>query len=130
MFGVLLPLMIGGLTHQIGSKSRNVYRAVLFLPVLISPLVAALTWNFLLAPNGGAVNEITGVFGAAAVNWLFDSGDGEVRHRPHRRVGRSSESPSSSLPQAWRRSTRITTPPPPPTARPAGRPSDRSPCRS
>jgi multiple sugar transport system permease protein len=73
LFGVVLPLIIGGLTHQIGAKSRNVYRAVLFLPVLISPLVAALTWNFLLAPNGGAVNDITGVFGAAPVNWLFDS---------------------------------------------------------
>jgi multiple sugar transport system permease protein len=73
VFGVLLPLVVGGLTHQIGTKSRNVYRAVLFLPVLISPLVAALTWNFLLAPNGGAVNQLTGVFGAAPVNWLFDA---------------------------------------------------------
>lgn len=72
VFGVLVPLAVGGLTHQLRAGARSVYRALLFLPVLVSPLVAALAWNFLLAPNGGAVNKIIGVFGFSSVNWLFE----------------------------------------------------------
>lgn len=72
LFGVLVPLGVGGLTHQVRAGARSVYRALLFLPVLVSPLVAALAWNFLLAPNGGAVNKIIGVFGFSSVNWLFE----------------------------------------------------------
>jgi multiple sugar transport system permease protein len=69
-FGVALPLAIGGLTQQVGQRSRAVYRGLIFVPVLVSPIVAATLWNFLLAPNGGLVNRVLSAFGIGAVNWL------------------------------------------------------------
>jgi multiple sugar transport system permease protein len=70
IFGVALPLVIGGLTQQVGSRSRALYRGLIFVPVLVSPIVAATLWNFLLAPNGGLVNRVLSVFGIGSVNWL------------------------------------------------------------
>jgi multiple sugar transport system permease protein len=70
VFGVVLPLAIGGLTQQVGSRSRALYRGLIFVPVLVSPIVAATLWNFLLAPNGGLVNRVLSLFGIGAVNWL------------------------------------------------------------
>jgi multiple sugar transport system permease protein len=71
VFGVVLPLIIGGLSQQVGKRAQSFYRAILFLPVLVAPLVAAAIWSFLLAPNGGLVNQVTAWFGAAPQNWLF-----------------------------------------------------------
>jgi multiple sugar transport system permease protein len=74
VFGVALPLVIGGLTQQVGARSRAVYRGLIFVPVLVSPVVAATLWNFLLAPNGGLVNRVLSVFGIGSVNWLVHAG--------------------------------------------------------
>jgi multiple sugar transport system permease protein len=70
LFGVLLPLLIGALTQHISPKSRTVYRALIFLPVLVSPVVTATVWEFLLAPAGGFVDTVLGWFGLAQTNWL------------------------------------------------------------
>jgi multiple sugar transport system permease protein len=72
LFGVLIPLGIGGLTQQIGRRAQRTYRAILFMPVLVSPLVAATIWSFLLAPNGGLINQTAGWVGVSPLNWLFD----------------------------------------------------------
>ena len=74
VFGVGLPLVIGGLTQQVGARSRAVYRGLIFVPVLVSPIVAATLWNFLLAPNGGLVNRLLSVFGISPINWLVHAG--------------------------------------------------------
>jgi multiple sugar transport system permease protein len=71
-FGVLLPLLIGVAAQGVPRRSQSFYRAVLFVPVLISPIAAAAVWSFLLAPNGGAVNSVLGLAGVAPRNWLFD----------------------------------------------------------
>jgi multiple sugar transport system permease protein len=73
-FGVVLPLLIGVAAHGLPGRSQSVYRAVLFLPVLISPVAAATLWSFLLAPSGGTVNSLIGLAGVAPRNWLFDPG--------------------------------------------------------
>ena len=69
-FGVLVPVIIGALTQQVSARSRAVYRALIFVPVLVSPIVAATLWNFLLAPNGGLVDRGLSLFGLGSVNWL------------------------------------------------------------
>ncbi|MBV9660539.1 MAG: sugar ABC transporter permease [Acidimicrobiales bacterium] len=70
--GVVLPALIAVVTQGLGSRAQAFYRSVLFLPVLISPVVAATLWSFLFAPNGGAVNSILGNVGVSPRNWLFD----------------------------------------------------------
>jgi len=70
VFGVLLPLLIGALTQSVSPRSRAVYRALLFLPVLVSPVVTATVWEFLLAPSGGVLDTVLSWFGFDQTNWL------------------------------------------------------------
>jgi multiple sugar transport system permease protein len=74
VLGVIVPVLLGTLAQRLGSRARAVYQSALFVPVLISPIVAGTVWNFLLAPNGGVVNEFLAHFGVAGHNWLLDAG--------------------------------------------------------
>lgn len=71
VFGVVLPIVIGALAQQVGARSRAVYRALVFVPVLVSPIVAATLWNFLLAPDGGLVDRLLSFVGLGQENWLI-----------------------------------------------------------
>lgn len=71
-FGVLLPLLIGVAAHGLPRRTQSFYRSILFLPVLVSPIAAAVLWSFLMVPNGGAVNNLLGLAGVGPRNWLFD----------------------------------------------------------
>ncbi|GAB7036973.1 MULTISPECIES: carbohydrate ABC transporter permease [Catenuloplanes] len=66
--GLLLAL---GVNTMI--KSRNVLRALLFAPAVITPIVTAYLWRNLLGPDG-AVNSLLGAVGLGAwrQNWLGD----------------------------------------------------------
>ena len=70
VFGVALPLVVGALIQHVSARARTVYRAVIFLPVLVSPVVAATLWSFLLTPNGGLVDPLLGTVGLGQVNWF------------------------------------------------------------
>ena len=69
-FGVVLPVLIGVVTENVAPRSRTAYRALIFLPVLVSPVVTAVVWEFLLAPSGGFIDTILGHLGLAQTNWL------------------------------------------------------------
>lgn len=66
--GLLLALAVNS-----GLKSRNFLRVVFFAPVVITPVVVAYLWKFLLTPNG-AVNTVLGGVGLGDVapSWLGD----------------------------------------------------------
>jgi raffinose/stachyose/melibiose transport system permease protein len=68
--GIGLLLALGVNT---GLKSRNILRVILFAPVVITPVVVAYLWKFLLTPQGpfNAVLESIGL-GALAPSWLGD----------------------------------------------------------
>ncbi len=69
---VALPLAIAIYTHDLPQRSRNVYRAIIFVPLIIAPVVAAAVWRWLLDPRYGLVNEAIGSFGYRAVRFLQD----------------------------------------------------------
>jgi multiple sugar transport system permease protein len=73
-FGVILPVLVGAMTGQLGPRARAVYHGALFVPVLISPIVAATIWTFLLTPSGGVVNGLLARLGVAPHNWLVEPG--------------------------------------------------------
>lgn len=66
--GLLLALGVNS-----GLKSQNFLRVLFFAPVVITPVVVAYLWKFLLTPDG-AVNTILGGVGLgdAAPSWLGD----------------------------------------------------------
>ena len=74
LLGVIVPVLLGAMTRQLGPRARAVYHGALFVPVLISPIVAATIWSFLLAPNGGVVNDLLARLGVGSHNWLLEPG--------------------------------------------------------
>jgi raffinose/stachyose/melibiose transport system permease protein len=56
------------------SPLRNVYRAIIFLPVILSPVVTGFIWQVLLSPSIGIVNPILGDLhlGFLQREWLAD----------------------------------------------------------
>ena len=70
LFGLVLPLLIATLAQHVSPRASSFYRAVIFLPVLVSPIVTATIWEFLLSPVGGFVDTVLGWLGFAHTNWL------------------------------------------------------------
>ncbi|KAB0268025.1 carbohydrate ABC transporter permease [Microvirga brassicacearum] len=69
---VLIPLAIAIYTHDLPARARNFYRAIIFVPMIIAPVVAAAVWRWLLDPGHGMVNEAITLFGFRPVRFLQD----------------------------------------------------------
>lgn len=69
---VIIPLAIAIYTHDLPPRSRNIYRAIIFVPMIIAPVVAAAVWRWLLDPGHGMINEIIGLAGYRPVRFLQD----------------------------------------------------------
>ncbi|OLT20858.1 hypothetical protein BJF78_34945 [Pseudonocardia sp. CNS-139] len=69
-FATVAPLAMAVLLWKHDGPAMRVYRALLFLPVVLAPVATAVSWRFLLDPLQGLVNALLGVVGLPAVNWL------------------------------------------------------------
>lgn len=69
---VLLPLAIAIYTHDLPARWRNIYRALIFVPMIIAPVVAAAVWRWLLDPSHGIVNLGLQGVGSRPVGFLTD----------------------------------------------------------
>ncbi|MGW8482829.1 carbohydrate ABC transporter permease [Microbacterium sp. NPDC055903] len=66
--GLLLALGVNS-----GLKSQNFLRVLFFAPVVITPVVVAYLWKFLLTPDGAVNTLLAGVgLGDVAPSWLGD----------------------------------------------------------
>lgn len=68
---VLLGVMLAVLVDQ-QRRGRTFFRSVFFVPVLISPVVVGLVWNWMLERQGGLVNSFLGLFGVPEIPWLVE----------------------------------------------------------
>ena len=69
---VLIPLAIAIYTHDLPERSRNIYRAIIFVPMIIAPVVGAAVWRWLLDPGYGLVNQLIKGLGLDPVKFLGD----------------------------------------------------------
>lgn len=69
---VLLPLAVAIYTEDLPARSRNVYRALIFVPMIIAPVVAATVWRWLLDPGHGVLNLLLQRVGFAPIDFLAD----------------------------------------------------------
>lgn len=72
---VPLGLLIGlGLALLVNRRLRGIiiFRAIFFLPVVISGVALALLWGWLFNPRFGPVNNFLGVLGIDGPGWLQD----------------------------------------------------------
>lgn len=57
---------------QAQRRARGFYRAVVFVPVLISPVVVGLVWNWILQRKGGLLNSALASLGLGQPGWLVE----------------------------------------------------------
>lgn len=70
-FSVILPLGIALLVQGIQGRMRGIYRAIIFTPMLIAPVVVAVVWRWMLHPLHGVVNVgAADLLGTVPVNLL------------------------------------------------------------
>jgi len=69
---VAIPLVIAIWTHDLAPRWRNIYRALIFVPMIIAPVVAGAVWRWLLDPGHGLVNQGIEALGAKPVSFLAD----------------------------------------------------------
>jgi multiple sugar transport system permease protein len=70
---VLLPLVVAILTESIQGQARNLYRALIFVPMVMAPVVVAIIWRWLLSPVQGVINVgLFGFFKLEPINFLRD----------------------------------------------------------
>ncbi len=69
---VLVPLAVAIYTEDLPTRSRNVYRALIFVPMIIAPVVATTVWRWLLDPGHGMVNLLAQRVGFAPIDFLAD----------------------------------------------------------
>ena len=68
-----LPLSLGlAILLDRKIKGRAFYQAVIFMPAVLTLVVVALLWRFVLAPVGGLFEVFTAPFGITGVQWLND----------------------------------------------------------
>jgi multiple sugar transport system permease protein len=51
-------------------RGRRLANAIVLLPMIVTPVIVALIWRYLLDPQFGLVNYVLGLFGAGDVGWL------------------------------------------------------------
>ena len=69
-FLVIFPLFLAILINQ-NIKCKNVYKILIYLPVVVSIVVVAIAFKWLYAPNG-LLNFFVGKLGIAPIGWLTD----------------------------------------------------------
>jgi multiple sugar transport system permease protein len=70
---VILPLAVALLAADIKGRMRDVYRSIIFMPMIMAPVVVSLIWLWMLNPLQGVLNQVLKLtFGFTNVNWLGD----------------------------------------------------------
>jgi len=69
---VALPLVVALLAGGVGGWLGDLYRALIFVPMVIAPIVVAIVWRWLLNPSHGVVNALITGLGFPPVAFLQD----------------------------------------------------------
>ncbi|MBX6357830.1 MAG: sugar ABC transporter permease, partial [Micromonosporaceae bacterium] len=71
-FATVIPMALAIMLWKRPGRASDVYRSLLFLPVMLAPVALALAWRFVLDPLGGIVNTVFGAVGLPERDWLGD----------------------------------------------------------
>lgn len=69
---VLIPLAVAIFTQELKGPWRNLYRTMIFVPMIIAPVVAAIVWRWLLNEDHGLVNQLFAALGLSRIGFLQD----------------------------------------------------------
>ncbi len=71
-FSVLIPFAVAIHTQDLPARFRNIYRVLIFVPMIVAPVVAGAVWRWLLDPGHGLVNRAITALGFQPVGFLTD----------------------------------------------------------
>jgi multiple sugar transport system permease protein len=71
-FATVVPLAPAILLWRRPGRASDVYRTLLFAPVVLAPVATAISWQFVLNPLQGVLNTLLGAVGLPTPNWLGD----------------------------------------------------------
>jgi multiple sugar transport system permease protein len=71
-FAVVIPMTIALLSRKVGGRARSFYQALVFVPMLVTPVATAAVWRWMMQPDG-VVNRVLGTVGIEPGNWFRDS---------------------------------------------------------
>jgi multiple sugar transport system permease protein len=69
---VVIPLFVAILTQNLRGPMRNLYRSLIFVPMIVPPIVAAVLWRWLLNRDYGLVNLGLSTLGIDPVSFFAD----------------------------------------------------------
>ncbi|GAA3104853.1 sugar ABC transporter permease [Rhizobium viscosum] len=69
---VIIPLFVAIWTQDLGGRARTIYRAMIFVPMIIAPVVAAILWRWLLNEDQGFVTLALEGLGLGRIGFLTD----------------------------------------------------------
>jgi multiple sugar transport system permease protein len=69
---ILLSLFISVVIYKKGAIIRSIFRGIFYLPTVSSIVSITVVWGWILHPNYGILNYLTGLFGIEAKTWLGD----------------------------------------------------------
>src|SRR5579859_5817782 len=70
---VILPLIIALVTNSLTARSRSLYRALIFAPMIMAPVVVSTLWSWILDPTEGIVNGLlNGLFKVPPIRFFTD----------------------------------------------------------
>ncbi len=70
-FSVVIPTFVAIAVNGISGRAKHVYRAVVFTPFLVAPVVTSIVWRWILHPTNGISNVLLSrLFGAEGINWF------------------------------------------------------------
>lgn len=69
---IIFSLFVSLNIYKKGEKLRSFFRAMFYLPAVMSIVTVTAVWGWIYHPSYGILNYITGIFGADPVSWLGD----------------------------------------------------------
>ena len=67
-----IPLVVAIATQDLKGPLRNLYRSLIFVPMIVPPIVAAVLWRWLLNRDYGLINRAIAGLGLDPVNFFSD----------------------------------------------------------
>ena len=77
-FSVILPMIIAALIQNVNPKLQRIYRALIFIPMIMPPVATATVFQWLLHQTNGLINHVLISVGLIdnGVNFFYDRRSG------------------------------------------------------
>ncbi len=69
--GLVLQLIFGVLLNK-NTKGHNLVQTIMFTPYIISSVVIAVVFKYLMMPDGGLLNAVIEFFGGKGISWYLE----------------------------------------------------------